>query len=69
MIIVKQLHTNENLLIALDLCQPHFQVSLITYLKFTAKNVEIKTVNQHVILVGLKIIDYVIHAKNVKKSA
>ena len=30
-------------MIALDLCQPHYQVSLITYLKFTAKNVEIKT--------------------------
>ena len=26
----------------LDLCQPHYQVLLIIYLKFTAKNVEIK---------------------------
>ena len=51
------------MLIALDLCQPHYQVSLITYLKFIAKNVEIKTVNHHVILLGLKIIDYVINAK------
>ena len=45
------------------------QISLITYLKFTAKNVEIKTVNQHVILLSLKIIDYVINPKNVKKSS
>ena len=29
----KQLHTNESLLIALDLCQPHYQVLLKTYLK------------------------------------
>ena len=27
--------------IALDLCQPHYQVLLITYLKFTVKNVEL----------------------------
>ena len=39
------------------------QISLTTYLKFTAKNVEIKTVNQHVILLGLKIIDYVINER------
>ena len=43
----------------LDLCQPHYQVLLIIYLKFTAKNVETKTINQHAILLGLKIIDYV----------
>ena len=42
---------------------------MITYLKFAAKNVEIKTVNQHVTLLGLKIIDYVINAKNVKNSS
>ena len=27
--------------IALDLCQPHYQVLLITYLKFKVKNVEL----------------------------
>ena len=32
------------------------------------KNVEIKTVNEHAILLGLKIIHYVTNAKNVKKS-
>ena len=37
---VKQLHTNLNLLIALDLCQPHYQVLLIIYLKFRAKVVK-----------------------------
>ena len=30
----KQLHTNLNLLIVLDLCQIHCQVLLITHLKF-----------------------------------
>ena len=38
-------------------------------MKFTANDVEIKTVNHHVILWDLKIIDYVINAKNVKKSS
>ena len=38
---VKQLHTNSSLLIALDLCQPHYQNLLIILLKFIAKNVEI----------------------------
>ena len=33
------------------------------------KNVEIKTVNEHAILLGLKIIHYVTNAKNVKKSS
>ena len=34
---VKKLHTNQSLLIALDLCQPHYQVLLITYLKLIKK--------------------------------
>ena len=55
------------MLIPLDLCQPHLK--LITYLKFAAKNVEIKTVNQHVTLLGFKKIDFVINAKNVKNSS
>ena len=59
------------MLIALDLCQPHYQVSLITYAKFTKENAkdarkEEKS-NQYAILLGLKIINYVANAKNVKK--
>ena len=55
-------------MIALDLCQPHYQVLLITYLKFTVKNVKMKTVNQNVILLDLKLIDYYItNVNNVKK--
>ena len=34
---VKQLHTNQSLLIVLDLCRLHYQVLLIIYLKFTTK--------------------------------
>ena len=50
--------------IALDLCQPHYQILLITYLKFTEKNSKIKTVNHDAILLGLKILNY---TTNVKK--
>ena len=59
-------------MIALDLCQPHYQVLLITYLKFTKKNAKDvqkqETSNQYeyAILLGLKIINYVRNAKNVK---
>ena len=42
------------LLIVLDLCQPHYQVLLIIYLKFTAKNV---AANLCVILLSLKMIN------------
>ena len=55
-------------MIVLDLCQPHYQVLLIIFLKFTAKNVEIKIANLSVILSGLKIINYIINTKNVKKQ-
>ena len=47
---VKQLHINQRLLIALDLFQAHYQVLLILYMKFTAmslndvKNKSIKSV-------------------------
>ena len=34
---VKQLHTNWSLLIAIDLCQPQYQNLLIIYMKFKAK--------------------------------
>ena len=40
---------------------------MIIYLKFTAKNVEIKIANLSVILLGLKIINYFTNATNVKK--
>ena len=52
---------------ALDLCRLHYQVSLIIYLKFTVKSVEIKIANLNVILLGLKIINYITNATNVKK--
>ena len=58
---VKQLHTNQRLLIALDLCQPHYQVLLITYLKFTKNNAKDarkeEKLNQYTILLNLKIIN------------
>ena len=57
---VKQLHINQSLLIALDLCQPHCQSLLIIYLKFIAQNVEIKTVSLSVSLKGLKITNFLI---------
>ena len=34
LIIIKQLHTNLNLLIVLDLCQLHYQNLMITHLEF-----------------------------------
>ena len=65
---VKQLHTNEILLITLDLCRLYYQFLLIIYLKFTAKNVKIKTMNLSVILLDLKITNYIANTKNVKKT-
>ena len=41
MVIKKQLHTNLNLLIVLDLCQIHYQILFITHLKF----LKVKNVN------------------------
>ena len=70
MIMVKQSHINYNLLITLDLCQPHYEVLLITYLKFIKKNAKHarkeKIFNQNVILLSLKMINYVTNVKNVK---
>ena len=66
---VKQLDTNKSLLIALDLCQPHYQNLLIIYLKFIAKNVEIKTANLSVSLKGLKKTKLLVIAKSVKKNS
>ena len=61
LVMVKQLLTNKSSLMDLDLCRPHYQVFLITYLKFTKKNVkdarEKEKSNQYAILLGLKIIN------------
>ena len=69
---VKQLHTNWSLLVALDVCQPRYQSLLITYLKFTKKNPndarKEEKPNQYAILLGLKIINSITNAKNVKKD-
>ena len=54
-------------MIALDLCQPHYQNLLIIYLKFIAKNVEVKTVNLNVSLKGFKITNFFIIAKSAEK--
>ena len=54
---------------SLRFCQPHNQVLLIIYLKFTKKYVEIKIVNKHEILLGLKMIDYITNGQNVTKSS
>ena len=58
-------------MIALDLCQPHYQVLLITYLKSTKKNAkdakkEEKS-NQYAISLSLKIINYVKNANDAKR--
>ena len=49
-------------MIALNLCQPHYQILLINYLKFIVKSVKDvmkeKKLNHYVILLGLKIINY-----------
>ena len=59
-------------MIALDLCRAHFQVLLILYLKFKAKDVEgvkkEKKLNQYAILQGLKIINYITNVTYVKKD-
>ena len=68
---IKQLHTSWSLLIASDLIRPHYQSLLITYLKFTKKNVkdarkEEKS-NQCAVLLELKTINKIANVKNVKK--
>ena len=68
LIMVKQLHINQSLLIALDLCKPHYQNLLIIYLKFITKNVDIKTVNLSVSLKVLEIKNIFISAKGVEKT-
>ena len=53
------------LLIALDLCQPHYQNFLLIHLKRIAKNIEIKTANLSVSLKDLKITNFLIISKSV----
>ena len=65
---VKQLHTNYSLLIALDLSQSHYQNLLIISLKYTVKNVEIKTANLNVSLKDLKITNFLIGVMGVRKK-
>ena len=55
-------------MIALDLYQPHYQKLLIIYLKFLAKNVEIKTENLTVSFKNLKITKFLIIAKSLEKK-
>ena len=62
---VKQLHTQKSLLIALDLYQPLYQNLLIIYLKIVAKIVEIKTTN---LRVNLKSLNFHIIAESVEKT-
>ena len=54
--------------IALDLRRANYQILLITYRKFTVKNVKMKTVNENAILSSLKIIDYTTSVENVIKD-
>ena len=49
---------------AIDLCKVNYQTLLIIYLKLTKKN--IRNVKENVNLLDLKMIDYIIDAKNVK---
>ena len=63
----KPLHTLQSLLIVLDLCQPHYQSLFIIYLKFIAKNLDVKTVSLSLSLKGLKIIKFLRTAKSVQK--
>ena len=56
----KTINTNQGLLIAIDLCQPHYQILLITCQKLIIKTAKHawrkKILNQDVILSNLKII-------------
>ena len=54
---------------ALDLFQANYQTLLIIHLKFTAKNVEIKTANLNVSLMDLKKTNFFTNARSVKKDS
>ena len=57
-------------MIVIDLCKANYKTLLITYLELTIRNANHawkKKSNQYVNLLGLKIIDWITNAKNVKK--
>ena len=56
LIMIKQLRTVQSLLIALDLCRPHYQVLLIIYLKNFIV-ISVKIVNLNLIICQSKIIN------------
>ena len=56
LIMIKQLRTVQSLLIALDLCRPHYQVLLIIYLK-TFIVISVKILNLNLIICQSKIIN------------
>ena len=55
-------------MIALDLSHPNYQNMLIIYLKFIAKDVEIKTANIRIGLKDLKITNFLIDVVSVRKK-
>ena len=55
-------------MIALDLFQLHYQNLLIIYVKFTAKNVDIKTANLNVSLKDLEITNFLIISISVENQ-
>ena len=55
-------------MIALDLSHPNYQNMLIIYLKFIAKDVEIKTANIRISLNDLKITNFLIDVVSVRKK-
>ena len=55
-------------MIALDLFQLHYQNLLMIYLKFTAKNVDIKTANLNVSLKDLEITNFLIISISVENQ-
>ena len=59
-------------MIALDLCQPHYQRLLLTYVKFTRKNAnhakKDEKSSQNAIVLGLQTTNYITNVKNVIKD-
>ena len=68
LIMMKQSYTNQNVLIALDLCQHHCQVLLINSLRFTKKNAnhaKKEKLWQNADSLVLRIMNYIASVKNV----
>ena len=65
---LKKLHTNQSLVIALDLCQHHYQNLLIIYLKFIAKNFKFKNCKSECEFKCLKVTNFLVIAKSLKKK-